>query len=148
MLQPVLFRVIVSHHGVVAQIRNSITSAWVTACSLDHVLLHPHGFIGFTGHNRPVAGQVQQVAGQEHHQQTAVQQHSGDQVLIYFVKLWSLESMASSRHDPASQHPVAPSHDHHVPNDPHVQHAHIEHYGGLADPLHAPPYMNPAHTIA
>lgn len=145
---PVLFRVIVSHQGVVAQIRQSITSPWITACSLDHVLLHPHGFIGFTGHNRPAAGQVQQVAGQEHHQQASAQQQGGDQVLIYFVKLWSLDSMASSRHDQVSQHPVVPAQVHHMPNDPHAQHAHVEHYGGIPDPIHTPPHMHPTHTIA
>ncbi|KAL8443539.1 hypothetical protein Emed_006753 [Eimeria media] len=89
---PVLFRVIVDSQGVVAQIREAVTSAWVTACSLEHVILRPHGFIGFTAYNRPAEGQ--HAAAQEQHQQQQQQQQqqqgaahtsSGDQRTVNYA---------------------------------------------------------------
>lgn len=144
---PVLFRVIVDSHGVAAQIRESVTSAWVTACSLEHVILRPHGFIGFTAHNKPASGQAQQTPGQEH-QQSHAHQNGGDQVLLYFVKLWSLGPTPSGQLNAVPPHPVIPAHDSHVADPLHTHHGYMDHYGGLPGTAHTSPYPHPDHTHA
>ncbi|KAL8435318.1 hypothetical protein ACSSS7_002571 [Eimeria intestinalis] len=149
---PVLFRVIVDSHGVVAQIRESVTSAWVTACTLEHVILRPHGFIGFTAYNRPADGQQAGAQEHQHQQQAPAQARSGDQVLLYFVKAWSLDPLPHGQQG----HPQVPSqsahhaYDPHVHADQHAQHAHAGHYDAHAAGAHAHayPYIDPHYTHA
>ncbi|OEH74295.1 putative lectin-domain protein [Cyclospora cayetanensis] len=134
--EPVLFRVIVGDQGVVAQIRESVTSAWATACSLDHVRLHPHGFIGFTGHNRP-AGQVPHA-----------HQHPGDQVVLYFVKTWSMEPLAPTQHTATPQLAAYSSDEKHVATEPDAHLPHNEQYGIYSDFSHPSSYAPPSHNNA
>ncbi|CDJ68719.1 lectin-domain protein, putative [Eimeria necatrix] len=115
---PVLFRVIVGNQGVVAQIRESVASAWVTACSLEHVHLHAHGFIGFTAHNG--IGSSQAPTGN---------QPTGDQVVLNFVKVWSLDHIPTQPAAPVPQHAVHPMETQPVATSPHAHSAHPEHYG-------------------
>ncbi|XP_026191107.1 uncharacterized protein LOC34620262 [Cyclospora cayetanensis] len=133
---PVLFRVIVGDQGVVAQIRESVTSAWATACSLDHVRLHPHGFIGFTGHNRP-AGQVPHA-----------HQHPGDQVVLYFVKTWSMEPLAPTQHTATPQLAAYSSDEKHVATEADAHLPHNEQYGIYSDFSHPSSYAPPSHNNA
>ena len=135
LLQPVLFRVIVGNQGVVAQIRESVTSAWVTACSLEHVHLHAHGFIGFTGHNKPGSSQ-----GQPGHHPT------GDQVVLHFVKMWSLDPLPPQHNDAGSPQAVHSTDGSHVATDAHAHSAHAEHYGVYQGHPHAAAYLAAGHS--
>ncbi|CDJ48166.1 lectin-domain protein, putative [Eimeria brunetti] len=132
---PVLFRVIVGNQGVVAQIRESVTSAWVTACSLEHVHLHSHGFIGFTGHNKPGVGQ-----GQPAHPPP------GDQVVLHFVKVWSLDPLPPHHNTPGSSHSVHPPDATQVATDAHAHSAHAEQYGIYPGHAHAATYLATSHS--
>ncbi|CDJ35259.1 lectin-domain protein, putative [Eimeria mitis] len=134
---PVLFRVIVGNQGVVAQIRESVTSAWVTACSLEHVHLHAHGFIGFTGHNKPGVAQGQ-----------PGQQPTGDQVVLHFVKIWSLDPLPPQHNAPGSPQAVHPTDGSQVATDAHAHahSAHAEQYGVYSGHGHATAYLAAPHS--